>query len=231
MLRWQVLKLNTSLKLIMDSLYILLQPTSDKIKKVVLSFIINHPDSYVSPFMLAHPINYLPIDSAELLYNGLTQRIKNSKNGKWNAEQLLKKRQSLAGEFAPDFTALNGNGDLITLSNFKGKYVLLDFWASWCIPCRKEIPELKKIYHSIHGKDFEIIMISIDRNETDWKRAIKKDKITHWHNVRANEIISKNYENVNLPIPSKILINDAGKIIWKSDHEENLQTVLNKYMK
>ncbi len=74
-------------------------------------------------------------------------------------------------------------------------------------------------------------MISIDRNETDWKRAIKKDKITHWHNVRANEIISKNYENVNLPIPSKILINDAGKIIWKSDHEENLQTVLNKYMK
>ncbi len=85
-------KKEPNLKAISDSLYNLLIPTSEKIKNVVLSFIIDHPDSYVSPYMLVHPINYLSIDSAEFLYNGLTQRIKNSRNGKWNAEQLLKKK-------------------------------------------------------------------------------------------------------------------------------------------
>ncbi|MBA3285726.1 MAG: AhpC/TSA family protein [Nitrosopumilus sp.] len=229
--RKYISKKEPDFKVIIDSLNHLLKPTSETIKKVVLSFIINHPDSYVSPYMLAHPINYLSIDSAELLYSVLTQRIKNSRNGKWNAEQLSKKRQSLAGEFAPDFTAPNVKGELITLSDFKGKYVLLDFWASWCIPCREEIPELKKIYTSFHSKGFEIIMISIDKNDMDWEKAIKKDKITNWHNIKANEYINKHYENVNLPIPSKILVNHAGVIIWKSDNEENLQTVLNRYIK
>ena len=223
-------KKEPKLKALSDSLYNLLKPTSEKIKKVVLLFIINHPDSYVSPFLLAHPINYLPIDSAEMLYDGLTQRIKNSRNGKWNAEQLSNKRQSLAGQFAPDFTVADINGEIIKLSNFKGKYVLLEFWASWCIPCRKKIPQLKETYNSFYNKGFEIIMISIDKNEMDWKKAIKKDKIGHWHNVKANEIIEKNYENVNLPIPSAILINDSGKIIWKSGSEENLQTILKRYL-
>ena len=224
-------KKEPKLKVLSDSLYNLLKPTSEKIKKVVLSFIKNHPDSYVSPFMLAHPINYLPIDSAEMFYDGLTPRIKNSRNGKWNAEQLSNKRQSLAGQFAPDFTVADINGELIKLSNFKGKYVLLEFWASWCVPCRKKIPQLKETYNSFYNKGFEIIMISIDKNEMDWKKAITKDKISHWHNVKSNEIIEKNYENVNLPIPSAILINDMGKIIWKSENEENLQTILSRHIK
>lgn len=214
-----------------DILFSKLLPENREIHNVVISFIVQHPDSYVSVFSLFDPINFLPLDSGKLLYNGLTVRIKNSRNGKLAAEALNTKEQNATGVKAPEIVAKTMAGRSLTLSSMRGKYVLIDFWASWCIPCREAIPHLKKLYNQYHSKGFEIITISIDQKKNEWKKAVDEEEINDWHNVLTNEEISKNYENVNLPIPSNILINKSGMIIWKSNDKTNrnsLENVLRK---
>lgn len=115
----------------------------------------------------------------------------------------------------------------------KGKLVLLDFRASWCVPCREGIPVLKQYYDQYHSKGFEIVTISIDRRKSDWKEAVLEEKIPYFHNVLVNEEITKGYENVLLPIPSQILINREGIIIWKKtfnieEGSKNLCTALSE---
>lgn len=205
-----------------DSLHKKLQPSNKEIDNVVISFISNYPDSYVSANRLYHLISTLSLDSAELLYNGLTDRIKNSKDGKWDSVEINKKKQNAIGVNAPDFNAKTTNGKRITLLEFKGKFVLLDFWASWCLPCREAIPSLKNLYRQYHLKGLEIITISIDKTTKAWQKAVREEKISNWYNVHSNEEISKNYINVNEPIPSQVLINRNGKIIWRSNNKNEI---------
>src|SRR5690606_24996709 len=81
------------------------------------------------------------------------------------------------GKKAPDFTSTDTSGVKVKLSDFKGKYVLLEFWANWCVPCRALNPHLKEVYHKFKDKDFTIVQYSIDvkKDEQKWKDAIKQD--------------------------------------------------------
>lgn len=120
---------------------------------------------------------------------------------------------------------------MITLSQFRGNYVLLDFWASWCIPCIEQFPDTKKLYEQNHSKGFEVLTISIDEDTSAWRRAVEKFRIGMWINVHANNDIANNYPNVINPIPSGILIGPDGTIIWKSNQQEDLEEVLSKKLK
>lgn len=204
-----------------DILFEKLQPSNKEIENVVISFISHYPNSYVSASMLFNPINDLSLDSSKLLYNKLTAKIKNSRDGKLLSEIILKKEQSEIGVNATNFNAVSIDAKKFSLHDLQGKFVLIDFWASWCIPCRETMPQLRKLYKQYHTKGFEIISISVDRNKTDWEEAVAEEKISNWYNVLVNEQINKNYENVHLPIPSNILINKSGKIIWKSNNKNN----------
>lgn len=210
-----------------DQLFNKLLPEKKEIQNVVILFIVQHPDSYVSASMLFNPINFLSLDSAKLLYNGLSTRIKNSRDGKLAAKAINKKEQNTTGAKAPALVAKTINGQSLSLSDFQGKYVLLDFWASWCVPCREAIPHLKELYNAYHSKGFEIVTISIDRKKNEWEKAVGEEEINNWHNVLVNEEINKNYENVHLPIPSSILINKSGIIIWKSNDKNNKNSLEN----
>ena len=89
------------------------------------------------------------------------------------------------GKAAPEISLKDISGQTVSLSSFKGKVVLIDFWASWCMPCRKNNPKLVALYEKFKGEGFEILGVSIDKDNADWKTAIEKDKLT-WTQVVDN---------------------------------------------
>lgn len=189
-------------------------------------FIKHYPNSYVSPFVFYFPATILEVDSATKLFNLLSEKIKNSNSGKYIADLLKKRKKNAIDSVAYNFTAVDSRGHTTVLSDFRDKMVLLDFWASWCAPCRKEIPHLKSLYDQYHPKGFEIIAISIDKDSSAWQNAVLQEKINNWQNILVNKDIATNYVNVTNPIPSQILINGDGKIVWKSDNEKSLDQAL-----
>ena len=122
----------------------------------------------------------------------------------------------VTGEKAPDFTAPNPDGKAITMSAIKGKVTIIDFWASWCKPCRIENPTYVRLYEQYHDKGLEIISVSLDRQNQKqrWIDAIAKDKLT-WYNVSNlkfwNDPVAKLY-NVS-SIPATFIIDDKGIIL------------------
>lgn len=208
-----------------------LQPESAEIRREVISFILRHPNSYVSPFFLYTPARELPVDSAKSLFYSLTPRIQNSIIGKDIADLFRQKEQNTIGKIPYSFNAQDINGKNVSLLNFKGKYVYIDFWASWCAPCRVQIPHIKRLFEQYNSMGLEIITISIDKDSVAWKVAVVKEQIGSWHNILVIKEIEDNYENVNNPIPSGMLIDHDGKIVWKSGTQETLEEALKRVIK
>jgi thiol-disulfide isomerase/thioredoxin len=129
--------------------------------------------------------------------------------------------QSNAGNVAPDFTIKALDGREITLSKFKGKYVLIDFWGSWCGPCRKSSPMMVDLYNKLRAKEANIEFISIacnERNDAVWKKAIEDDKLT-WTQLKIDRNVSIKYKIVG--VPTCILVSPEGKILYR-EHPSNL---------
>ena len=183
--------------------------------------------------MLVHIFFYtqvkqLPVDSAKRIFQKLTTRIQKSINGVFIADLFKQLEQNVIGNIPYNFKAQDIRGKNVALLDFRGKYLYIDFWASWCIPCREQIPNLKKIFNQYHSYGLEILTISIDKDIEQWKAAIVKDDIGNWYNILANKEIEDNYDNVNNPIPSGMLIGQDGKIVWKSGADETLEVALKR---
>jgi peroxiredoxin len=133
------------------------------------------------------------------------------------------------GQEAPEIALPNPNGDTIALSSLRGNYVLLDFWASWCKPCRVENPNLVKAYKKYSDQGFEIYQVSLDKKRSAWERAIQKDNLS-WTHVSDlefwNSSAAKTY-NIR-SIPASFLLNKKGEIIDKNLRGEALQKKLHE---
>lgn len=210
----------------------------DKLKKaflqkkysLILQQIRSNPNAITSAFIARSVLT----DEVDLsTFQEVADALHNSNN--FFARQIMKAleatKQTHIGFMAPHFKIIDNKNATFTNSSFKGKYLLLDFWASWCIPCRAESPYLVKAYKKYHDKGLEILSISSDNNLKEWQKAIKKDKLT-W--IQADKFIGSNDEvsadfAVSL-IPSNFLIDTAGIIVAKELRGNNLEKALKEQL-
>ena len=203
-------------------------------KATLKLYIISNPDSYLSLLALSSLDGPSP-DPAELdpLYNSLSDRLKNTETAKVFKKALDDIRPTSIGAIAKDFTEADVNGVPVTLSSFRGKYVLIDFWASWCGPCRQENPNVVKAYNKYKDKNFTILGVSLDKPEgkSSWLAAIKTDGIT-WTQVSDlkfwNNEVAALY-NIK-SIPANFLLDPNGKIIARDLRGDELENKLDEVL-
>jgi peroxiredoxin len=196
-------------------------------------FIREFSNSYVSANILFYKTQILPIDSLKIFYASLSRTVQNSYDGKRIKGFIQKAEKVAIGKLAPEFMQPDLTGKIISLKDFRGKYVLLDFWASWCIPCREENPYLKQAYSKYHDSGFTIIAFSLDRLEDKdaWINAIKKDNVPWiqvcdfkgWNGKVVNE-----YNLLGKGIPANFLISPQGKIVAKDLRGDGVEKTLTK---
>lgn len=201
---------------------------------LVTKFIEENPDSYLSLWAIRDVAGaYLDGEEAPILYNRISPRIKNTADGKEFASILNGVDRTRVGRVAPEFVQPDTAGKLIKLSDFKGKYVLVDFWASWCHPCREENPRVLKAYNKYKSKDFTVVGISIDQEKmrTLWLKAIKDDGMP-WTQLIDPSGDPKGAAAVYgvKAIPSNFLIGPDGKIIARNLRGDNLEEKLNELL-
>jgi peroxiredoxin len=138
----------------------------------------------------------------------------------------------IEGTMAPEISLQSPEGQTITLSSFKGKYVLVDFWASWCTPCRKENPNVVAAYRMYKDKNFTILGVSLDDDKDKWLKAIAQDKLdwTHISDLKGWESIAARDYSIS-SIPSNFLIDPSGKIIARDLRGPDLENMLQEVLK
>ncbi|WP_378172974.1 redoxin domain-containing protein [Aquimarina sp. SS2-1] len=198
-----------------------------EMEQISKGFIREFPDSYVS-------VNSLNIYNTTWdkkvvaeLYDNLSDKMKSSKNGLEIKQFLSLPGTPKIGEKYIDFKLPNATGELIKLSEIKGKYILVEFWASWCGPCIEANPKLVKTYNKYKDQGFEIIGVSLDNNKEYWLKAIEKDQLP-WVNVsdlKGGKTEVAQIYGIN-GIPDNFLIDEEGKIIAKTLRGNQLENKL-----
>ena len=180
----------------------------DTVQETIMGMVNDNKDSFWGPLLLIKYMNFLNEDNADY-YNQLPDDVKNSFYGRKMKEELWP--AGVAGEKVKEFRLTGDDGtvyDFDKLAEGK-KYVLLDFWASWCGPCRKELPNVKKAYADYKDRGFEVVSISIDKDEAAWRKAVAEEKLV-WPNFRDQAVADLFKVKA---VPTVYLLDSEGRIV------------------
>lgn len=202
-------------------------------ESAIQGWLLQHPNSFVAPLMAT--LNYADGGAPDVmrkLFNSFSAEVKASYYGHYLETVLVKMEGLNIGKPAPAFAQADINGKPIALESYKGKYVLVDFWASWCGPCRMENPNLVRTYHKFKNKNFDILGVSLDNSKTKWLQAIQDDQLPwaqvsdlkYWQNEVALQYGVKS-------IPANFLLDKEGKIIAKGLRGAQLDQALEQLLK
>lgn len=197
-------------------------------------FVKTNPNSSLSLFALKQYAGWdIDPDKIEPIFKTLPENTRKWPSAELLHDQIETAKKTAIGKFAMDFTQNDTSGKAVSLSSFKGKYVLVDFWASWCGPCRQENPNVVKAYNKYKDKNFTILGVSLDRpNAKDrWIKAIHDDGLTwshvsdlkYWDNEVAKQYAIR-------AIPQNILIDPQGKIVAKNLNGDALDKKLSEFL-
>lgn len=191
-------------------------------RKMEMEFVKNNPNSIVSASMLSLYSSTWGKEKTKELYQQLSTENKNSNFGKETKKYIELNKNPKIGEKYVDFEMTDVNGERRRLSEYNGKVILLEFWSSKCIPCRKENPNLVKTYNEFKSKGFEIFAVSEDIKRDNWLKAIEEDELTWLHvsNLSRKNTASLIY-GIN-GIPDNFLIDQNGIIIGRNLRSEKL---------
>lgn len=208
------------------------KPLYAKIEAALDSFIFSHPDSYVTADLI-HENKMAVIDVVKFdpYYKILTDRVLAGFTGKKITDKYNKAKQFAVGKTI-EFILPDANGKEFKLSSLKGKYVLVDFWASWCVPCRAENPFLLRAYSELKDRNFEIVGVSLDDNRANWLRAVEADKLpwTQVSDVKGFKTDVAVRFGITA-IPQNVLIDPDGKVIAKDLRGEDVNKKIAAFIK
>ncbi|WP_343690752.1 TlpA disulfide reductase family protein [Chitinophaga sp.] len=202
---------------------------------VVMGFVAKHPGSLVSLLSLRSYLDpATSMDKAAAAFDQLDPALKASSQGQVFARMINKAKVLDIGGEAPIFTAADTAGENVSLKSFRGKYVLVDFWASWCVPCRHENPNVVKAFNRFKGKNFTIVGFSLDEGndgKEKWLKAIEKDGLP-W--VQLSDLAGWTSPIAMLynlkAIPANFLLDPSGKIVAKNLRGEELEQKLEEIL-
>lgn len=205
----------TATKEMLDDLEKLYDTIYQEQQVFVKDFVLENNTSAVSAYIiLRHLIYQLDVDSLQKMTNSLAPSLAESKYVKKLYERVELLRTVAIGQPAPEIILNDINGNPFSLSSLKGKYVLIDFWASWCSPCRDENPNVVKAYKMFNSKGFEVLGVSLDNKKENWEKAIKDDGLI-W--MQVSDLLGWKCAAAKLyvvnSIPHSVLIDKDGKII------------------
>lgn len=215
-----------------------LQPYFSEMQQEELNYFNIHPKSYITAYWLRYYFSILPINILKTYYDRLGNRIQSSSYGIFIADKIKELFTRSTGSKASVFVTKDVKGKDINLADFKGYYVLLEFWASWCIPCRKEHPQLIELYNKYKESGVEFIGIADDDEAKDaWLKAINKDQLPWAQILRGREVdatVNKLKNDIHKlfgiqSLPTLILIDPTGVIAGR--YEENIEDLKNDLKK